>query len=204
MLIDFSVAVVSLALFSVFPASSFFQNLTKSLFFLIFIPYLYIKYILKENFSDFGFNFRNKKSGFIWAGLALVFSLLLIYLLANYTGFKKNYTLPVNISRSFYLFILYELVMVNILLFIQEYFFKGFMISIFRKKLGYLSVLIQAIIYLIPLWIFSASPWQTFPMIILSLAGGAVAYKSRSFIYSYFFGITFLIITDAYIIYLQK
>lgn len=203
-LVDFSVAVVCLALFSLFPSTDFFQTLTKSLFFLVFIPFLYIKYILKKNFSDFGFNFQNKKSGFISAGLALIISLMIVYFLANFTGFRRNYVIPASISHNFYIFIFYEALLVNVLLFIQEYFFKGFVIAIFRKKLDYLSVIIQAIIYIIPLWISYGSVWQTFPMIILSFIGGAVAYRNKTFIYSYFFGIVFLILTDAYIIYLNK
>jgi hypothetical protein len=204
MLIDFSVAAVCLLLFSIFPANDFSQKLTKSFFFFLFIPYLYIKYLLKKNLSDFGFNFQNKKNGFILGVLALAVSFLLIYLLTTFTDFKKNYVLPTSISHNFYIFIFYELILVNVLFFLQEYFFKGFLIAIFQKKLGFLSVPIQAIIYLIPLWIFSGSFWQIIPWIILSFAGGIIAYRNKTFVYSYFFGIVFLILTDAYIIYLQK
>jgi hypothetical protein len=204
MLVNFSVAVICLLLFSFFPANSFSQNLTKSLFFLVFIPFLYIKYILKKNFSDFGFSLKINKDDLIWGGLMLAISLLIIYLLANFTAFGKNYHLSHNVSKSFWLFAFYELVLVNVLFFIQEYFFKGFIISIFRGKIGYLSILIQAIIYLIPLWIFSSSIWQAIPLSIFALAGGLAAFKGRSFIYSYIPGIFFLIITDAYIIYLNK
>lgn len=204
LLANFLVAAVCLILFSVFPANSFSQNLTKSLFFLIIVPFLYIKYILKRNISEFGFNFKNNEIGFIWGGIMLAMSLLIIYLLANFTDFEKNYILSASISKSFWLFAFYELVLVNILFFIQEYFFKGFLLSIFWEKTGYLSILIQAIIYLIPLWVISSSVWQTIPLTIFALTGGLAAYKGRSFIYSYVPGILFIILTDAYILYLNK
>ncbi len=203
-LIILSVIATCLLLFAFFPATNFFQNLTKEFFFLLLVPFLFVKYFLRKNITEFGFNLKNKKIGFLWSLLALFFSFLFIYLLSNFTSFGKNYHLPKSVSENFYFFLFYELILVNFLFFFQEYFFKGFLLSILREKTDYLSVPIQAIIYLIPLWIFTNSIWQTIPLTILSLVGGIVAYRTKSFFYSYLFGIVFLLMTDAYIIFLNK
>jgi len=204
MLANFSVAIVCLLLFFLFPGNNFSQYLTKSAFFLMLIPFLYIRYILKKNIFDFGFNLKNAKIGFIWGGLMLAISLLAIYALANLTDFEKQYFISPYISGNFWQFVFYELLLVNALFFFQEYFFKGLLLAILSDKIGYLSVLIQAIIYLVSLQFIYNSFWQSIPLAIFSLTGGVAAFKGRSFVYSYLPGILFIILTNAYIIYLNK
>lgn len=199
-MLNLGVVLGCLIIFSFMPTGDFSQEVTKSLFFLFLIPLIYIKYILKKDFSSFGFNLGNKKIGFFSAGIALIISLLTIYLLTIYTSFSQNYTLTFGLSQSFLFFLVYELVLLNVPLFFQEFFFKGFVIEMFRKKLGYFSVLFQAIIYLAPLFIISSNYWNIIPIVLVSVFGGVSAYLSRSFFYSYLFAIIFNILMDAFLI----
>ena len=199
-MLNLGIVLGCLTIFSFMPTGDFSQEVTKSLFFLFLIPLIYIKYILKKDFSHFGFNLGNKKIGFFSAGLALIISLLTIYLLTIYTSFSQNYALTFGLSQSFMFFLIYQLVLLNVPLFFQEFFFKGFVIEMFREKLGYFSILFQAIIYLAPLFIISSNYWNIIPIVLVSVFGGISAYLSRSFFYSYLFAIIFNILMDAFLI----
>jgi hypothetical protein len=190
-----------------FPAKAGFQQITKNLSFLVIIPVLYIKLVLKEDLKNYGLNFskkENKKRGIFWAMFMLFVSFLVAYLLINYTDFKKGYILAAYITGNFGIFIAYELILVNLLLFIQNFFFQGFVLFTYLKKLDYWSILIQFCLYSLFIFVLGNFSWQLAPFIILSLTGGWVTYKSRSFLYSYLMGFLFIIILDSYIIYTLK
>ena len=193
---------ISLALF--FPASGSLQKFSNVFFFLFLLPFLYIRFILKKDLRDFGFNLRNKKNGFLWAGAMLGVSLLIIFILVRFFEFQNHYFLPAYIATRFGAFLFYELVLVNFIFFLQEFFFKGFFLFTLEKKLGFISFFVQAVLFTIFIILAQSFAWQIAPFVILSLTGGIVAYKSKSFIYAYLMGLVFLIILDSYIIYLFK
>jgi hypothetical protein len=201
------VILVCLFLSISFPAEPGLQQITKNLFFMIIIPVLYIKLVLKKDLKNYGLNIPEKghrKFGLFWAALMLFVSLLIAYLLLNYTGFKKEYGLAAYIVDNFWIFLIYELVLVNILLFIQNFFYQGFVLFTFFKKMDYWSVFVQFMLYILFILVLGNFSWQLAPFIILSLTGGWVTYKSHSFVYSYIMGLLFIIILDSYIIYTIK
>lgn len=177
------------------------QLLTKNIFFLVIIPALYIKLILKKDLSDFGLNTKDKKKGLIWGAFFLVALLCVYYLLLNYTLLPKKYILPQNIVSSFAFFLIYELILMNILIFTYEFFFRGFILFLFSKKIGYWAILLQAVIFLAFSLISNGFFWQFSAPLILSLSSGFLAYRSRSFIFSYIVSLVFIIIMNSYIIY---
>ncbi|KKR21833.1 MAG: hypothetical protein UT50_C0003G0014 [Candidatus Moranbacteria bacterium GW2011_GWA2_39_41] len=187
-----------------FPAQGNLQTFSSVLFFLFLLPVLYIKLILKQNLANFGFNLRNKSIGLLWACLMLFVSLLIAFFLIHFYNFEQKYIIPAYIAQNFGSFLFYELILVNFLLFIQEFFFKGFLLSFLSQRFGLWSVLLQSLLFILFLIITRELDWQVAPLIILTLTGGVVAYKSKSFLYSYAMGIFFLIIIDAYIIHLFK
>ena len=198
------IGTLSLVVFSFFPTANFLETFTKSLVFLLIVPYFFVKLVLKENLSDFGMRFHWEKRGLV-GSLALVFiGLLIIYPLANYTSFPQHYPLPQAIRNNFGFFVFYQLILVNLLLLFQEYFFKGFLISTCREKFSYLSIPLQALIYLIPLMLVSESLWSVIPMAIVSVFGGILAYHTRTFFYSYLGSWVFMLLLDAYLIFLSQ
>jgi membrane protease YdiL (CAAX protease family) len=202
--LSFLVAIFCLSLVYFFPADDFLQNLTKHIFFLITIPWLYVKLVLQKDIRDFGINLDQKKTGLIWGGLLLLFLTVLFFFIIRYTEFEQVYSPPALIETSFGYFLIYELVLINLLFLSQEIFLKGFLLSALREKLGHWSILIQSTVFLFPLFIDSSYFMQLLPMIALSLTGGWVAYRSRTFIFSYLAGLIFLILLDAYIIFINK
>jgi len=193
-----------LLLSTFYPTADIGQNITSALFFLVLIPLLYLKLILKKSLADFGFSLQNARAGFLWGGIMLTLSLLLSFLLFHFTGLKATYVLPIFVMTNFWFFLLYELLFVSLLVFLQDAFFKGFVLFSFTKKFNYWAIVFSSGLYFIFLALTGNFGWQTTPYIILSLAGGVVAYKSRSFLYAYFMSLFFLIFFDAYLIYILK
>jgi len=201
-IITLGVIIVCLALFSLFPATDTLQNITRSLFFLVIIPGLYIKIILQKNFSEFGLSVQEPQRGFFWGGLMLVVSLIIGILLIHFSGLKGSYSLPAYVMTNFWFFVLYELVFINIFFFIQEFFYKGFALFSFADKLGWWSIGVSFVIYFFMAMSSGSLGWQNTPFLILAATGGIVSYKTRSFIYAYLMGILFLILFDAYLIHI--
>lgn len=196
------IILVCLVLAFVFPANGLLQQFTSTLVFLLILPILYIKLILKKPFSFFGFSLKNKDVGFLWGGIMLAISLLTAFLLITFTSLKTNYFLSPEIMNNFWIFLVYELIFVNSIFFMYEFFFKGFVLFSFIKKFSYWSILFSVLFYATVSTINSGMKWQLAPALILSITGNIVAYKSRSFIYSYLMGLLFLIFFDAYLIYI--
>jgi hypothetical protein len=198
--------IVCLILFYFFPAKGALQNLSRSLFFLLIVPVLYVKIILKKNVRDFGFSFSPDRKGLFWLGGTLLVAFLLAYALVSFTGFKDAYTkmIPTPVYANFRAFLLYELVFVNFLLFLHAAFFNGFILFTFKETFGYWSILIVTLSFLVFLALIDALDWRMVPTIIAIALGSWTAYENRSFIYSYLMGFVFTIILDAYVIHLFK
>jgi len=164
--------VACLVLFSFFPTKGPSQDFSRILFFLLIIPAFYIKLILKKNFADFGFNFSTTRQNGYWFLGTLLISLLISYFLIEFTSFKKGYVLPDYAVGRFGWFLVYELVFVNIWLFLHEAFYRGFVFFIFFKKFTYWSILISAFFFAAFLAFTDNFSWNTSPYLITSLTGG--------------------------------
>ena len=192
-----------LFLYTIFPVdnTSLMQLLTKNVFFLFIVPALYIKIVLKKDLFSFGLNIKNRTKGIFWGIVLLAILFLLYFFLFSYTPLETKYSLPKNVTDHFSFFVVYELIIMNILSFTQEFFYRGFVISIFSEKFGFWSVLIQAAIF-IPFFIFSNGFfWQFSTPVALSFANGFLFYKTRSFVFTYALNLLFIIILNSYIIY---
>ena len=202
----FDLLVIALFLFLsiAFPSRNSAQLLTKDLFFLFFLPIAYFKLFFSKNLSHLGFNWKNKFIGFLWSIAFLFILLLLFYLFLKHSSFPTNYQLPPEIMSNFWFFLGYELFLVNFIIFINEFFFRGFIISLFREKLKHWTIAFQALIYLSVLWFTNSLSWQILPFILFSVSGGILTYKTKSFLYSYFLHFFVIIILDSYLIYLAK
>jgi len=196
-LIHSAFILLSLALLIIFPTEGVFQDFTRSVFFLIIIPTLYIKFIMKEKISNFGINLSNHKEGIIWAIAMFLANIIIISLLVNFTDFKENYNLPEYAIADFKLFLVYELVFTNIILLVNEYFFRGFVLSVFRKYFSAWTIVIEIISFLILFAIIENINWQLTPLILVGITNSLTTYKSRSIVYSYVSSLIFFIVFDA-------
>ncbi|OGI15594.1 MAG: hypothetical protein A2Z52_01170 [Candidatus Moranbacteria bacterium RBG_19FT_COMBO_42_6] len=200
------VILICLTLSYFFPTDGNFQNFSRGAFFFLIIPALYVKVILKKNLRDFGLNFTGWRQGLFWITATLAAALLTGYGLVQFTDFEHDYIslLPVYAMTSFRWFLVYELIFFNILLILLEIFFNGFVLFSFLKDFGYWSILIVTTIFLGFLALTNSLDWRMAPAMILIPFGAWTAIQTRSFVYAYLMGILFIIIFDAYVIYIFK
>jgi membrane protease YdiL (CAAX protease family) len=202
--ISFLAILACLFLELTFPVKNSAQLITKNIFFLVIFPVVYIRVMLKEPLSNFGFNLKENKIAAIWGSGLGLFLLATFFLLIHYSGFHSGYKLSTGSTSNFWLFLFYELLIVNFTIFINEIFFRGFLFFLLEKEIGYWAIFVQAIIYFLMLLLINSLSWQTIPFILFAITGGVLAYKTKSFLYSYFLHIFVIIILDSYLIYLSR
>ena len=134
LIINTCVAIACLALFIFFPSKGLSQDLSRTTFFLLILPILYIKLVLKKKLKDFGASLPISKQNLIWFSGALLASFIIMALLIKFTDFQKNYVIPDYIMASFWIFLLGELVVYNYFFFQLEAFFRGFVLFTFFPK----------------------------------------------------------------------
>jgi len=193
--------VFCLLMIRLFPEENYFQKIIISVTFLLAIPALYIKIVLKESLKNFGLRIGNWKQGIAWIMLSLAGSFFVIFLLYQYAGMAEKYYVPQNIIQDFGLFVFYEIVIVGFFIALYEFFFRGFIMFSFSEKLGYWAVISQFALFILFLIIMKDFNWTFAPYLISAFFAGVIAYKSRSLFYSYLFSLLFVIISDAVYIY---
>lgn len=203
LIISSALIILCLLLAIAFPADkgSSLQIFTKGIFFLVVIPSLYIKIILKKNLSDFGLNLGCKKEGLVWALGVITILLILSYFISKIPGAGQNYKIPAYVAGNFWLFLSYELILINIFLFSYEFFWRGFVLFTFSPRLGPWAIAIQATLFIVFSLVNNDFSWKYYSLPLLSIASGVISYKSKSLIYSYVMSLVFIIILDSYIIY---
>lgn len=204
LLVTSMVAVLCLVLFAIFPRENTFQEIIISLVFLLAIPALYIRIVLRKNFKSFGLGIGNYKAGLIWGAVALLFALLILYILFNYTNFTNEYFIPTRVAQEFKFFLLYELLLVGFFTILYEFFFRGFVMFSFSEKIGYSSVVIQFLLLVLFYFFTGNMNWSVVSYIIIAPLAGWVAYKSQSLLYSLVVNLLFIIIVDTVIIGLAR
>jgi hypothetical protein len=199
-----AIILICLLLYALFPTDGIFQKIVSAITFLLVIPALYIKLILKRAFSAYGIRLGDKKTGFFMMTLSLVISLLLFYALFKYTSLPQQHNLPGLVTKNFVFFILYEVFLVGLFAVVNELFFRSFVIFSFSKLLGLWVVVLQLFLFVGFYFVLGAKDWTILLFMIISPFAGLVAYKSRSVIYSFGTSLIFIVIADVLAIGLLK
>lgn len=199
-LITSAVIIAGIALFLFFPTQGSAQAVTASLVFLFLIPLLYLKLILKKSSKNYGWQLGDWKKGVAFALISLVVSLLIFYILFQYTNFSQNYQLPLAATQKFWFFLFYEFLLVGFFLALYEFFFRGFVMFSFSQRLGLLSPFFQFSLFALFLFAAGSFDWENVFYLITSFFSGWIAYQSRSLLYSFVFSLAFIFIADALII----
>lgn len=203
-LLSLIIIAACLILAAIFPVQAGVQEITKDLFFLVFIPVLYIRLILKKSLADFGINLKNRKMGFIGAAVMFVLAALTSLCFLRYNEFRMSYYLPDLAVSHFGYFILYEFLFINFYLIIYEFFFRGFVLFVLAPVIKFWAVPAQLLILLAPSVLTGKLAWNILPTVIIAFFGGILAYRSRSIFYSYLAAFFFNLMLDAYLIHTLK
>jgi len=203
-LVTGGVAIVCLFLYIIFPTNNVFQKIISSLVFLLVIPFLYVKIILKKSLKNFGFKKGNWMTGIFWSVISLVISISIAYIIFRYFGFLEKYPFPRYLAKNFLFFLAYEILLVGFFAFLYEVFFRGFVMLSFSKKIGLWSVVLQAFLFLSLLYFSGSISWTMVPYLIFLFFSGIIVYLSDSIIYSFLSFVIFNIIFDSFFIYAIK
>lgn len=150
-------------------------------FFTLFIlSTLIIKFILKENLSDYGLQFGDYKTGIQISLLFLLVMLPLIWFVSATESFVQKYPHLHKARESWSIFFIYESGML-IYMFAWEFIWRGFMLFGLKEKFGYYAVLLQMIPFVI---LHNGKPeLETFGAIAGGIALGILALRTKSFYY---------------------
>ncbi len=190
------VVLACLVLYGIFPTGNVFQQIVSSIAFLLVIPLLYIKIILKEPLKKYGIGLGERRQGIIWMGLSLLASILIFYILLQYTSLPQKFQLPGLASEEFSFFVMYELLLVGLFALLYEFFFRGLM-TLGLKELGIWTIVIQSVVFASFFAIIGSFDWSIILFTIISPFAGIVAYRGKSLLYSFGTSLFFVIIADA-------
>ncbi len=194
------IILICIFLFAVFPTQGIFQEIIISLIFLLIIPIIYIKLILKKSLADFGvkpFTYRKWKENWFMITILFAVMILIFYFIAQYADFSNEHFAKKIISgKNFWYWLFYELVVVNFFIILYEFFFRGFIMFYFLKGFHFYSIFIQFLLFLLFLDLTNFLNLDAIGYIIVTLPAGIIAYKSKSLAYSYLFSIISIIIGD--------
>ena len=141
--------VITLIIYGLFPVKNTFQQVTVMTMFFVIIPIIFNKFILKRKLEDIGIKIGNWKEGLIWNGISIFIIFILFLLLGYFFDFFVKYPIPLFITESYSNFIFYEIILVVPVIFIYDFFFRGFIESILEIRINYWAIIGQALLFLI-------------------------------------------------------
>ncbi len=153
---------------------------------------LIIKFLLKEKVKDFGLTFGDYKTGFYFTFIFMIVMIPILWIVSSYPAFTAKYPHLASAKGDWGIFFVFEAGMF-IYMFAWEFIWRGFMLFGLEKRFGYYAVLMQMIPFVI---LHNGKPdIETFSAILGGIALGALALRTRTFLYGVFvhFGIMFSI-----------
>ncbi len=191
----------SLCVYAIFPVENSFQQIVTMLVFFVIFPLMFNGFFLKRKLSSYGLQFGDRKQGLLWGLYSIIAVTFILFVSLKYFSFLKNYGVPDFTINNFNNFLLYEFTLVILFVATYEFYFRGFILSIFKSNLKYWTILLQSLLFLVlVLLIGRESLYQFLPYLIFAPFAGLIAYKSKSIIYSGIIQFLIIFILDALII----
>jgi len=172
------------------------QEIIASIIFLLVLPVIYCKMILKEPLSSLGIREARWLPAFFWGGAMVSVGGILLFFLLPVEGFRSAYELPSFLEKSFLWFVVYEVVAVGGIALLYELFFRGLVMKLWLGSLGPIAIVLQSAIFIGFIGISSGFSWQYAVLCYSSLFSGAVAYFSRSIYASWLANWTLFFLVD--------
>lgn len=195
-LLFFTILISLLGVFF-FPSENLFQMFLSDVGFLVLFPYLAVRFALKESPRDYGFCFPAlNRTLFIQFFLFLFLTLGIFLLIYAFTPLKEHYFPLTSLSRGFFFFFLYSILLGGIFSFISSMFFQGFLLFIFKKFAKEWAILLQWGCFILFLILVEDFSWDRSSFIFISLFSGAITYFSKSSFVGFLFSWFFVILVD--------
>lgn len=196
-----TIVCATLLVYRFFPAdpgiSRSLQAVSLGFFLFLLVPILHVSFILREPLSSIGFSGSVSRFGFLMVPLTVVPAVILWYLSLRTLGDVAGYALPGSVYGSFPLFVLYETVLVGLIVFMYEVFFRGLVMLSWLKRSGIASIFLQVGIFAAFIAFSGGLGWGQIPMILSALASGVTAFRTKSVYYSWLSGWLVWFLSDA-------
>lgn len=180
-----------------FPSTGNFQHKSVTVIFLVMLPFLYSKYVLKRTTIFQQFKIGDWKRNLRNMIMSIFFALLIITLIFINTEIAKHYFLPSDVKRQFSQFLIYELLGVSFTVAIYEFFFRGFIQNFYQDYFGKWAIFAQLMFFLIMVLALGLPYWFYISYLIFNLFAGWMVYEGKSILYSALGQIIFIIVLDA-------
>ena len=179
--------------------SPVFQNFIVSVVFLLVIPLLYSKIVLKESLKNIGWHKGNAVAGVLTSIASVVLAAAAVVGLATvFPQFREQYTFPALVETSFLWFMLYELVLVTFIVLLYEVFFRGFIQLLWLRGIGAWAIVVQVAFFFGLVALSQGITWEMAPLLIFCPLAGIIAHRSQSIWYSFAASWAFLFLTDIF------
>lgn len=200
-----AVMVASLLLALYFPVDNVIQLLVSHIVFLVVLPILYIKFLLKEKITSFGIAWGKVGEGSLWLFLGLIVVAGGLFFLSHATNLLNRFALPLELRLHFGFFLLY-LFIIGIYLFIFEFFFRGFVFFVWERVIGKEAIIVQAGFFLIFIMLIPYQKTATalLGVAVMALWSGFLVSRSRSIVYSFSFSYISVILSIVSVILFVK
>ncbi len=172
------------------------QEVIASIIFLLVLPVIYCKMILREPLASLGVQEARWLAAFFWGSVMIVIGGVLLFFLLPIEGFQSAYQLPLFIKKSFAWFVAYEVIAVGGVALLYEVFFRGLVMKLWLGSLGPLAIVLQSVLFISFIGVSSGFSWQYAILCYSSLFSGAVAYFSRSIYASWLANWTLFFLVD--------
>ncbi|NTW90113.1 MAG: CPBP family intramembrane metalloprotease [Candidatus Moranbacteria bacterium] len=197
--------VASLLLYGLFPTESrlsgTIQSLTLGAAVFLVLPILFAKTVLHEPLSALGFRGSNRRFGAVSIPLVVIPILSIWYVLLRTYPVASSYTLPSTVRSSFPIFLFYEIVLVGVIAFLYETFFRGLVQILWLRSAGLWAVFIQAALFFVfVVSVGGGFSWQDMPLCLAGLASGFVASYTGSVSYAWVSAWLVLFLSDVLIL----
>lgn len=173
------------------------QSAIVSLAAFLVLPLLYCKMILKRPWTELGFQRGSLFAGIGGSLIAISAGLVFLFGLMHFTPLFEGARLPVSVEKNFFVFLLYEVVLNGWIALLLEVFFRGFVMLLWLRRLGFLSVFVQAALFAGLVYETNSFSTQMIPLLLFSPLAGLIAYQSRSILASWAASWFFLFLVDA-------
>lgn len=183
--------------------SPWLQGLIVTTAVFLVIPVLYCKMVLERPLSALGFQRGNPWAGIGGSVIALGSAFAALFVLWNFTPLLEGYRLPVIVREQFLFFVLYEVVLNGLSLFLLEVFFRGMVLLLWLRNFRIWGVFLQAGMYAVILFLSYDINAQTIPLLLFAPFAGLIAYQSRSLWYSFGASWFFILMVDVLILILR-
>lgn len=180
-----------------FPTNNYFQYKSAALIFLLILPFLYNKYLLKEASFFKKIIIGDWKNNLKFMVMGLIAPFVIMILFFKYTDLLNHYLLSPSVKGDFKQFLFYELTGVAFTVAVYEIFFRGFVMFYFTSKLQKWAILAQFLFFVVMLFLLNVPYWFYITYLVFAPFSGWIAYKSNSIMYSFLGQLLFVIIFDA-------